>query len=188
MAAITHAAWRMFTLYSFENATVRDIAKFAEISTGAIYAHFKSKEALAEHITQYICDNIKDDYSKNEPSDRNLFIVLKTQAEIFLNFGETYKKILAHAEKSKFMQKATSNVQAFLLDKFTKAVNDDNLTANARLFTKKELFDIWFAMLLGALPANIHNLDWDERMNFNHKVAWRFATLIYEKTQEIEKP
>lgn len=186
IAAITHAAWRMFTLYDFEYATVRAIAKFAGISTGAIYAHFKSKEGLAEHIVQYICDHIKDDYNKNEPSDRNLFNVLKTQVEIFLDYGITYKKILAHADKSKFIQKATSDVQAFLLDKFTTAINNDKLTANARLFTKKELFDIWFAMLLGSLNADTPHLDWEKRMNLKHKVARRFVSLIYERIQDIE--
>lgn len=186
MASITYAALRMYALYGFEDATVRQVAKFAQLSTGAIYAHFKSKEGLAENIAQYICKLIKDKYNEIEPSDRNLFNVLKAQSEVFLDFGEIYKKILAHENKSKFIQKITKEVQEFLLDKFKAAINDDRLTANARLFTKKELFDIWFAMLLSVLNADSPHLDWDGRMSLKHKVAYRFISLIFEKSQEIE--
>jgi AcrR family transcriptional regulator len=54
MTRLTHAAFEVVCRKGFEGATVPDIVGEAGLSTGAFYARFPSKEALFEHLDEYI--------------------------------------------------------------------------------------------------------------------------------------
>lgn len=49
---IEQAALKLFTSQGFHGTNIRDIAEAAEVSTGAIYTYFPTKDALFESIVQ----------------------------------------------------------------------------------------------------------------------------------------
>ncbi len=51
---ILNAAKTVFIKKSYKNATVRDIASEAELTTGAIYAYFKNKDTMYAEVCQQI--------------------------------------------------------------------------------------------------------------------------------------
>ncbi len=64
---IIKTAMKLFKKNGYENVTIRDIIKTAQISNGAFYAHFKSKDALVEETLFYL-DELYLDYYQNELS------------------------------------------------------------------------------------------------------------------------
>ncbi|MBN8620470.1 MAG: helix-turn-helix transcriptional regulator, partial [Anaerolineae bacterium] len=58
---ILDAAARLITHYGFDKTTVSDIAEAAGISKGAVYLHYKSKEALFEALIIRESETILED-------------------------------------------------------------------------------------------------------------------------------
>lgn len=186
IACIIDAAWYIFTSKGFKGATIKDIAKLAGVSTGCIYVHFGSKQKLADFTAQNFYNQVVNLYGKNIPKVQDLFNVLRIQTEIFIEFGETYKKINEYSNKSKSMQKSLNNAYLFLLDKFLNAINENSLSENASRMSKKDLFDIWFGLLTRILDTDTQNLDWDQKTNLKYTTIYKFVSLILEKSTEIE--
>ncbi len=57
---ILDAAARLFARYGYDKTTVDDIAAAADISKGAVYLHFKSKEALMEALILRESERVSD--------------------------------------------------------------------------------------------------------------------------------
>ncbi|MCF8069879.1 MAG: TetR/AcrR family transcriptional regulator [Desulfobacterales bacterium] len=51
---ILNAAKTVFIIKGYKNATVRDIAKEAELTTGAIYAYFKNKDTMYGEVCRLV--------------------------------------------------------------------------------------------------------------------------------------
>ncbi|RLJ70844.1 TetR family transcriptional regulator [Hydrogenivirga caldilitoris] len=56
---IMSAALRLFSLKGFKGTTVKDIAKEVDITEGAIYRHFSSKEEIIESLFERITEEIR---------------------------------------------------------------------------------------------------------------------------------
>lgn len=57
---IMNAAMSLFIEWGYFNTTLRDVAKRAGLSTGALYVHFKSKEDIAKELFQMTSNFIKE--------------------------------------------------------------------------------------------------------------------------------
>lgn len=57
---IEQAALRLFTSQGFHGTNIRDIAEAAEVSTGAIYTYFPTKDALFESIVHSYEERIRN--------------------------------------------------------------------------------------------------------------------------------
>lgn len=57
---ILNTAKKLFVEKGYFNTSIRDIAKEADLSTGAVYHHFGSKEEIASVIYRETLDRIKD--------------------------------------------------------------------------------------------------------------------------------
>ena len=85
---ILHAAQEVFLSKGFEQTTIEDIADKAELSKGALYLYFKSKEDLyvavflhgLEHLYQQI-DALRDDFGTIDTD-----ILLKNLLNTYYNF------------------------------------------------------------------------------------------------------
>ncbi len=56
---ILRAALRLFSVKGFRGTTMKDIARDAEITEGAIYRHFRSKEEIVEHLLERVSGEIR---------------------------------------------------------------------------------------------------------------------------------
>ena len=63
--AILAASQKEFLTYGYEKASVRRIAREAEVTTGAIYVHFSGKEALFDALTKEVTDRFLEMYRKS---------------------------------------------------------------------------------------------------------------------------
>lgn len=85
---ILHAAQKVFLSKGFEQTTIEDIAEQAELSKGALYLYFKSKEdlyvAVFLHGLEYLYQQInvlRDDFGTISAD-----ILLKNLLDIYYNF------------------------------------------------------------------------------------------------------
>lgn len=64
VAAILESGKREFLQYGYEKASMRRIAREADVTTGAIYGYFPGKEALFEKLTGEAADELLNMYRK----------------------------------------------------------------------------------------------------------------------------
>ena len=94
---ILRAALKLFSVKGFKGTTMKDIARDAEITEGAIYRHFKSKEEIVEHLLEMVSGEIRD-VVMNEVLPRTGTVEkAKAFAEAFLDYA------LEHPERFRFM-------------------------------------------------------------------------------------
>lgn len=62
--AILTAGQNEFLKYGYEKASLRRIAREADVTTGAIYVHFSGKEALFDALTKEVTDRFLQIYSE----------------------------------------------------------------------------------------------------------------------------
>ncbi len=79
---IVAAAKKLITENGFENVSIEDIAKDAEVSTGSFYTYFKKKEDVVEELNQLNFYRLAE--ITNEMKDKNLYDRLKSYCHEFL--------------------------------------------------------------------------------------------------------
>lgn len=93
--AILAASQNEFLTYGYEKASVRRIAREADVTTGAIYVHFSGKEALFDALTKEVTDRFLDMFRESYEDFNYLplkdqFPLLKPQFEeavpMFINY------------------------------------------------------------------------------------------------------
>ena len=78
------AAARVFAEKGYEGATIADIARQAGLSTGAIYAHFRSKAELLKHaIRAQSAREVARMWADCDPNDLNLLDAMVAGAAAF---------------------------------------------------------------------------------------------------------
>lgn len=79
--AILRAGRRLFGERGFAAATMDDIAEAAEIAKGAVYHHFKSKEAVFEAVLEQVSGDLVQDIDRAVRSEKDVLaaIVAGTQ-------------------------------------------------------------------------------------------------------------
>lgn len=123
---ILECAKEEFLSKGFENAQVAEIAKLAKVTTGAIYRHFKNKEALfftlIEEEYNYTLDVVSDAENRSENKTIKLFSGLDgDEAVIESLFSETMLFVdymYAHLDSFKliFACSKGSKVENFIED------------------------------------------------------------------------
>lgn len=61
---IEQAAFNLFTRQGFHGTNIRDIAELAQVSTGAIYTYFPTKDALYESVVHSYQQSVAHSYEK----------------------------------------------------------------------------------------------------------------------------
>ena len=79
---IVEAAKKLITENGFENVSIEDIAKEAEVSTGSFYTYFKKKEDVVEELNQLSFYQLSE--ITNEMKDKGLDDRLKYYCREFL--------------------------------------------------------------------------------------------------------
>ncbi len=94
---IIHFAKQEFLHYGFKDASLRNIAAAAGMTTGAIYTYFKNKNALFEAIVDPVCIKVEEMFSELSKSYYNSEAVVsditfqKTLDDLYLIYEFIYK-------------------------------------------------------------------------------------------------
>ena len=90
-ALILNTAQKLFNEKRYENVTIVDICKSADVSVGAFYHYFSSKDSLVvlyyEKFDQYM-DNYREEFNSLAPFDALIFLVERYVD--FLSYEVTY--------------------------------------------------------------------------------------------------
>ncbi|MDD5474979.1 MAG: TetR/AcrR family transcriptional regulator [Syntrophales bacterium] len=96
--AILKAARRLFTEHGFRPVTVESIAKKAELSKGAVYLYFKSKEEIYGQILQSDIESFHREmlqtFQPGRQASKILFDFADAYIDIFLNEREQFRTLM----------------------------------------------------------------------------------------------
>ena len=81
------AALRLFSVKGFRGTTMKDIAREVDITEGAIYRHFKSKEEIIEHLIRRVTGEIKELVRRKVLTKGDVVSRAKALAEALLNYA-----------------------------------------------------------------------------------------------------
>ena len=84
--AILKAARKMFFEKGFQSVTVEKIAKEAELSKGAVYLHFSSKEEIYAQILMNDIEKFNNSLSVVFEKDKSAAEMIKRFSEVYINF------------------------------------------------------------------------------------------------------
>ncbi len=91
---IIHAARKIFLEKGYLGATMRDIAKEAELSTGAIYFYFKGKDEIygkiCENIMQLTREVLKRGVKKTGRFSEKLVAIMKAYVFFYMNYRDDF--------------------------------------------------------------------------------------------------
>ena len=167
--AILKAATRLFLKNGYSATSMDAIAENARVTKQTVYAHYKSKDALFEHILGHLCEKHTASEHLLSLSTRNMEEGLFTIGLAFLNMV-THSEVLAMtrlvisesgqhpALAKRYYEGGTQRITgllAQLLDQYKKSgqlgVNDTHSAASYFLSMLKGQY--YIRMILGIKPA-----------------------------------
>ena len=84
---ILRAALKLFSVKGLKGTTMKDIARDAEITEGAIYRHFRSKEEIVEHLLKRVSGEIREMVMREVLPERNIIDRAKAFVEALLDYA-----------------------------------------------------------------------------------------------------
>ena len=156
---ILKKSMELFVLKGYHNVSLRDIAKECNISTGAIYHHFDSKEGIAIKLfnsTVLSLNNLFNDIINSNKTTEN-----KIKEFVF--------NILRIAKDDKIMMEYALNVKHKEIIKGSKPICSSGPFEILRMFLKNEIdkgnirkMDSYIATIcLTGIPIRLMQLKWD---------------------------
>lgn len=130
MQMITAVALKLFAEKTYDNTSIRDIAKAAGISKGLLYNYYESKEELLIAILNNGLDQILESFDPNhdgvlEPDEMAYFIsqsfeMLTTNVEFWKLFFQInlQKSVIVHVESK--IEQLYSKINNILIPYFTR--------------------------------------------------------------------
>jgi AcrR family transcriptional regulator len=82
-AAILKTARQLFGDRGFENTTIDDIAVAAGVAKGAIYHHFKTKEALFEAVFTQVSLDLATDIARAARTEKDVLLAMAAGTQLY---------------------------------------------------------------------------------------------------------
>ena len=180
---ILKKSMELFVLKGYHNISLRDIAKECNISTGAIYHHFDSKEGIAIKLfnsTVLSLNNLFNDIISSNKTTEN-----KIKEFVF--------NILRLAKDDKIMMEYALNVKHKEIIKGSKPICSSGPFEILRMFLKNEIdkgnirkMDSYIATIcLTGIPIRLMQLKWD---NVIKDEILNYKDAIFDAIWRIFKP
>lgn len=130
---ILNAALALMRERSFDKVSIRDICREADITTGAFYHHFPSKEAMLESGFAPLDDFMRQSLASNEtlPPDERLQVILKS----YVGFMEGSRELIGRYYQRRLAEPSTKSMDEsrytirVMLDCFRQAAQEGLLVA-----------------------------------------------------------
>jgi AcrR family transcriptional regulator len=84
-AAILKTARHLFGDRGFENTTIDDIAIAARVAKGAIYHHFKTKEALFEAVLAAVSADLAEDIERAARAEKDILAAMAAGTQLYFS-------------------------------------------------------------------------------------------------------
>jgi AcrR family transcriptional regulator len=180
---ILESAKQVFFEKGFNNATLRDIAKRANVATGAIYTRYKGKEELFEAMVKPALDiiertnikmyelNIERKENNNmKYNAENGFDYLKTWIDVFYSEYDAMKMLLCKAKGSNYSNYLHNFTEknAELTFSFIEELKKRGMSNND--MTYKELHILLTSYWTTLFEVIIHDFSYEEAIEFAKKI------------------
>jgi AcrR family transcriptional regulator len=164
--AILKAARRLFFEKGFKNVTVESIAKKADISKGAVYLHFESKEEI---YVQILLNDVERHHklmtgliSKDQSASSDLLKLAQSYVDFFLNDRELFRILMSYMlhmdhmhlpdELDKQIVKAVNRNMDIVMDAFQHGIEIGEFPSTMNLFQSRNA--IW-GLLNGIISLHL---------------------------------
>lgn len=176
-------AMELFVHNGYHNTSIRDIAKYSDISTGAIYHNFKNKEEIAVELFNYTVSFLN-----------NLFEnIINLNTTTNNKIKELVYSLLNLANSNRITLEYALNVKHKEIIKNGKPICSSGPFELLRIFLKKESeqgnikkIDSYVATVcLTGIPIRLIQLYWDDVIKKNLE---SYKELIFEEVWKTLKP
>jgi AcrR family transcriptional regulator len=164
--AILKVARKLFFEKGFKNVTVESIAKKADISKGAVYLHFESKEEIYIQILLNDVDRyhklITGIIKSGQGPSENLLRVAQSYVDFFLNDRELFRILMNYMlhtdhmnlpeELDKKIVKATNRNMDIVMEAFREGIDKGEFPASMNLLENRNA--IW-GLLNGIISLHL---------------------------------
>ncbi|MDQ5985747.1 MAG: hypothetical protein CSYNP_01464 [Syntrophus sp. SKADARSKE-3] len=164
--AILKAARKLFFEKGFKNVTVESIAKKADISKGAVYLHFKSKEEI---YAQILLSDVERHHlimsglmKSGKSATETLMILSQSYIDFFLNDRELFRILMNYMlhtehmnlpeEMDKEIVKAVNRNMDMVLEGFKMGIESGEFPPFMNLFLNRNA--VW-GLLNGAISLHL---------------------------------
>lgn len=91
---ILRVALNLFTEKGYFNTSIAEIREAADVSTGTIYHHFKTKEAIAAALFETILESLSESFAEIWNQSEATFDRLRKVVELFFALGEEAPQVM----------------------------------------------------------------------------------------------
>ncbi len=180
---ILKKAMKLFVLKGYYNTSLRDIAKESKISTGAIYHHFASKEAIAVELfneTVLFLSNLFNKIINSDDTTKN-------------KIRELVVNLLRIAQNDKIVLEYALNVKHKEIIKGGKPICSSGPFETLRMFLENEIekgnirkMDPYISTVcLTGIPIRLIQIKWDNVIN---KSLDEYKDEVFESVWSVLKP
>ncbi len=145
--AILASALKLFTDEGFYKTTVKDIARLAKVSVGAVYKHFNSKQEIAQVLFEEAVSLFKTaliDATKDAEDAKTLVITTVKTILIFSEKNLKLSRYLWLCRHDEFLKEITSKPSVLRYDEFGKRFSSViNFARKTRLIEPYPATIIW---------------------------------------------
>ena len=144
------AATDEFATYGFENTSIQQIAKRAEISVGSVYKYFENKDELFAMVVKENLSLLEELLLHHSSSDEDVMVKAESVLKELLKFSKKHPQLIklycaiTTGNNTEFSRLLAQRVESISAKVYTEVIEKAQLSGDAR----KDIDPKFFAFLL----------------------------------------
>ncbi len=147
---VLDAATDEFATYGFENTSIQQIAKRAEISVGSVYKYFENKDELFAMVVKENLSLLEELLLHHSSSDEDVMVKAESVLKELLKFSKKHPQLIklycaiTTGNNTEFSRLLAQRVESISAKVYTEVIEKAQLSGEAR----KDIDPKFFAFLL----------------------------------------
>ena len=147
---VLDAATDEFATYGFENTSIQQIAKRAEISVGSVYKYFENKDELFAMVVKENLSLLEELLLHHSSSDEDVMVKAESVLKELLKFSKKHPQLIklycaiTTGNNTEFSRLLAQRVESISAKVYTEVIEKAQLSGDAR----KDIDPKFFAFLL----------------------------------------
>jgi AcrR family transcriptional regulator len=143
---ILEAATTEFADYGFENTSIQQIAKKAEISVGSVYKYFENKEELFSMVVKESLSSLEELLLRHSSSDEDVIIKAEEVLKELMRFSRKHPQLIklycsiTTGNNTEFSRMLAQRVESISAKVYTEVIKSAQKTADVRQDISPEFF------------------------------------------------
>ncbi|MBR2875937.1 MAG: TetR/AcrR family transcriptional regulator [Clostridia bacterium] len=143
---VLEAATTEFADYGFENTSIQQIAKKAEISVGSVYKYFENKEELFSMVVKEGLSLLEELLVKHSSSDEDVIVKAEAVLKELLRFSRKHPQLIklycsiTTGNNTEFSSMLAKRVESISANVYTEVIKSAQKTGDIREDISPEFF------------------------------------------------